>query len=208
MGTAARAGRRREADLIDPRFAKAIGHPLRVEILAACSVAPISEAEFRTRRPQAESHQLIRYHWGILLECEVIEWNFSHLVKGKWVPYYVATQRALLNEEPFDSLPAVLQGSLSGVVVATFLERFEDALHADTVDTRPERHLTWTPLALDPVAFGELMERLDDVFHWLDTAKVEARDRLQASGQKPVYATVGMFGFESPAPGRDHDMHL
>jgi hypothetical protein len=205
MPSAKIADRAELGGLIDPRFVKAMSHPLRVEIMAACTVAPISEAEFRARHPAGESHQMIRYHWEILRECEVIEHSYSHLVRGKWVPYYVATQRALFTEEHFSELPAVLRGCVSGSVVATFVERTAESLSAGTLDSRLERHLTWTPLVLDLDGFRALMSRLDGIFEWLEELSAESQERLQESGERPMYTTLGMFGFESPAPQRDDD---
>ncbi len=50
------------------------------------------------------------------------------------------------------------------------------------------------------------MERLDAVFEWLPELKARAKERMEKSGETPIHTTVGMFGFESPPPERNHEI--
>jgi hypothetical protein len=193
-------------ELIDPRFVKAISHPMRVEIVAASSLAPISEAEFREQSGGKYSKQLVSFHFGVLITLEAIEEVDSRRVRGGLERFYRPTARALFSEGDFARLPPSLRGNLSAGVISSFAQRAEDSLIAGTLDSHPERHLTWTPLQLDMVGFLELVERLDAVFDRLPDMQDEATERLEGSGEDQMHVTIAMFAFESPTPDRNHEI--
>jgi DNA-binding transcriptional ArsR family regulator len=60
-----------EGDLVDLDLAKALGHPLRVEILAAASRCLISPAEFARHRD--EPLDIVRYHFRQLVRHGALE---------------------------------------------------------------------------------------------------------------------------------------
>lgn len=197
--------RHRAEQLIDPRVVKAISAPIRTEILADCSIAPISQSEFRARQGNRHSAQLIAHHFEVLVECDAIEVTFTRRVKGSLVNYYQAAARALFSEEDFVHLPEALKGCFSALVCSSFQEQAFQSLLANLFDSRSERHATWTPLRLDLAGFLAIVKKLDEIFYWLSVEQAEADRRMELSGEDPMYVTVGMFGFESPAPEREHD---
>jgi DNA-binding transcriptional ArsR family regulator len=199
--------RRRDGDeLIDPKFVKAIGHPLRVEIVAECSLAPISQVEFRESRGRKYSRQAIENHFAVLIECGAIEEVGSLRERGGLTRYYAATARALFSEEDFGRFPPALRGNLSAAAVATLVERTQESLLAGTVDSHPERHLTWVPLQLDWAGFLELVGKLNELFYGLKPMEEEAKERMADSGEEPMHTTVAMMCFESPPPNRNHQI--
>jgi hypothetical protein len=192
--------------LVDRRLVKAISAPLRVEILVECSLAPISQSEFRERQGNQHSAQLISHHFDVLMECDAIEVAFTRRIKGSQVNFYYAAARALFSEEDFVHLPEALKGSFSALILSTFQEHAQESLLANLFDSYTERHATWKPLELDLIGFLRVMKKLDDIFYsTLPLEEKAAERRLKRSGQRPTYVTVGMFGFESPRPQREHD---
>ena len=55
-------------------------------------------------------------------------------------------------------------------------------------------------MQLDERGWEEVIAALAGAFGELTQIRHDARDRLAASGEKVVPATVGMLGFESPPP--------
>jgi DNA-binding transcriptional ArsR family regulator len=203
--TGVKSMQRRDGDeLVDPDFVKAIGHPVRVEILAECSLAPICVSEYRNKRKSCHGRQATEHHFSVLVECGAIEEVASRRERGGRARYYAATARAMFSEEDFDRLPPAVRGSLSASTFSTLWERIQESLLAGTVDSRPERHLTWIPLELDREGFLMVISWLDEIFHRLKPTEAEARARMDASGEEPMHITMGMMGFESPPPIRDH----
>jgi DNA-binding transcriptional ArsR family regulator len=201
--------RRRDGEeLLDPDFVKAISHPVRVEILAECSLAPICVSEFRARRMNRSGRQAIEHHFSILTGCGAIEVIDTRRERGARVRYYAATARALFSEGDFNRLPPALRGSLSATTCSTLYERIQESLLAGTLDAHPERHLTWIPLELDWVGFMEIIGELDAMYHRINLMRAEAKMRMERTGGAPMHVTVAMMGFESPAPVRDHQVEM
>lgn len=190
---------------VDPRLVKAIKHPLRVEIIVECNLAPISQTELRARLGNRHSAQLISHHFDVLVECDAIEVAFTRRVKGSKVNYYSATARALFSEEDFIHLPEALKGSFSAMICSTFQENAQESLLANLFDSHAQRHASWTPIQLDLVGFLRICKRLDEVFYALPAEQEAAAERMKVSGERPMHMTVGMFGFETPPPPREHD---
>lgn len=190
---------------VDPRLVKAISNPLRVEILVECSLAPISQSEFRTRQGNRHSAQLISHHFDVLVELGTIRVAFTRRIKGSKVNYYEATARALFSEEDFVHLPEALKGSFSALICSTFQENVHESLLASVFDSYAERHASWSPLRLDLIGFLKLCGRLDEIFCSLNAEQEAAMERMQRSGERPMHVTVGMFGFETPPPAREHE---
>lgn len=199
--------RRRDGEeLLDPAFVKAFSHPVRVEIVAECSLAPICVSEFRARRQAGLRRQAIEHHFSVLLECGAIEEVEARRERGGRARYYGATARALFSEEDFTRLPPALRGSVTATLCSTLYERIQESLLAGTIDARPERHLTWTPLVLDWEGFTDIVGDLDALFHRLKVVEVEAKERMARTDSSPMHVTVAMMGFESPPPARDHQV--
>jgi hypothetical protein len=197
--------RRRSGDeLIDARFAKAIAHSLRVEIMAELYRAPMSPAEYAAKfgRPLEN----VAYHFRTLVECDCIEIVDEQPRRGATEHFYASTKRALFGEEEFSLLPPAVKGSFSASILSTFMDQAAESLLTSKLDSHESRHLTWQRLQLDEEGFAEVMTRLDEIFEWLPLAKMAARERMKKSGESPMDTTVAMFGFECPKPERDHDL--
>jgi DNA-binding transcriptional ArsR family regulator len=205
--TGVRLMRRKDGEeLLDPDFVKAIGHPIRVEILLECSLAPICVSEFRVRRRPELRRQAIEHHFSILLECGAIEVVKTRRERGGRARYYSATARALFSEEDFDRMPPALQGSLTATYCSTLFERIKESLLAGTLEAHSERHLTWTPLELDLEGFLKVAGELDGFFERLKLIELEAKERMDLAGASALHSTVAMMAFESPPPIRDHQV--
>jgi DNA-binding transcriptional ArsR family regulator len=201
--------RRRDGEeLLDPDFVRAIGHPIRIEILLECNAAPICVSEFRERRRPGIGRQAVEKHFAILADCGAIEEVDSRREKGGRARFYAASTRgAFFDEEDFERIPAALRGSLTAsLLCSTLTERVQEAALAGTLEAHPERHLSWTPMKLDLAGFLALVEELDGIFSRLTTLEAEAAERMTETGEEPMHVTLAMLGFESPAPFRDHQV--
>jgi DNA-binding transcriptional ArsR family regulator len=189
-------------ELVDRRLARAIGHPIRVEILVEVDRAPMSPNEFarRTGHPLAT----VAYHFRELQKCGCLEVVSEVPRRGATEHFYEVTTRALFSAESFSALPVPARGGFSATTLACFMRRAQEALEAQTFDSHESRHLTWTPLTLDEEGFARVMSMLDEVFEAIAVEQLAASERLAKSGEQPLHATVGLAGFESPQPARDH----
>lgn len=197
--------KKRKRQYIDPRLAAAISHSLRVEILIECSRAPISPVEFFRRH--GGTLTTVAYHFRRLKELDCLTVVDEVPRRGAHEHIYALTRRALLTDDDFAMLPPNIRGGFEAMIFAPFAERVEEAFQAQTLDRQPNHHLTWSPLRLDKEGFDRIMEKLGDVFEYLSVEQVAANERLARSGEQPIHTTLAMFGFESPAPDRDHTLN-
>jgi hypothetical protein len=201
-GRAAKAADKPRRPLVDARLTKAISHPARVEIMVEAVKAPISPAEYVARF--GGSVTTAAYHFRELKKQDCLEIVDEKQRRGATEHFYAVTKRALLSDEDFAQLPAPLRGGFNASIFSTFMLQGQLALEADTMDSQPNKHVTWTPLKLDKQGFDNLMARLKEVYDQAGVEQLASEGRLEKSGEEPIYTTLGMFGFESPAPDRDH----
>ncbi len=201
-GKAARPADKPRRPLIDERLAKAISHPARVEIMVEAVKAPISPAEYVARF--GGSVTTAAYHFRELKNQDCLEIVDEKQRRGAVEHFYGVTKRALLSDEDFARLPAPLRGGFNASIFSTFMLQGQLALEADTMDSQPNKHVTWTTLKLDKQGFDNLMARLKEVYDQAGVEQLASGARLENSGDDPIFTTLGMFGFESPAPDRDH----
>jgi DNA-binding transcriptional ArsR family regulator len=207
QGTKAKpsGGPRPRRQLIDQRLAKAISHPLRVEILVEAVKSPISPNEFVNL--SGESLSNVAYHFRALAKCDCLTVVRTAQVRGATEHFYAVTKRALLSDEDFSKLPAPIRGGFDASILTTFMQEGQLALEADTMDSQPNKHVTWQSLRLTKDSFDVLMERMKEVYDLAGTLQLASSVALEKDpDEEPLWTTLGMFGFETPPPERDHDI--
>jgi hypothetical protein len=200
----AKAKRVPKRQLIDRRLAKAISHPLRVEIMVEALDAPISPNEFVDRRGGVLSNTA--YHFRQLEKFGCLVVVDEVMRRGAVEHFYEITKRALLSDDDFAQMPAPFRGGFNASILSTFMQRGQEAVEADTMDSQENKHLPWTPVKLDKPGFDRIMGMVGEVYAALGVEQMAAAGRMKASGEEPIYTTVGLFGFESPAPKRRHQV--
>jgi DNA-binding transcriptional ArsR family regulator len=206
MSASVRRQRRSADELIDARFAKAIAHPLRIRIMVELDRGPMSPAEFVSQF--GGNVENVAYHFRILKECDCARICGERPRRGAVEHFYESTKRALFSEEEFSALPTSIKSGMSASTLSTFMDRAAEALMTNKLDSHDTRHLTWQPLTLDEEGFENVMARMEDLFRWLPVEQMAAKERMKRSGESPMNATVGLFGFESPMPEREHELPL
>jgi DNA-binding transcriptional ArsR family regulator len=198
----AQKAKRKRKQLIDERLVKAISHPLRVEILVEIDRAPMSPSEYAAR--SGDELSTVAYHFRELEKAGCLTIVDETPRRGAIEHYYEVTKRALFSDEAFAQMPAPIRGGFNASIVGTFSERAREAIEADTMDSRENKHVTWTPVELDDSGFDRIMGMLGEVYTALGVEQLAAAERMKASGETSIHATVALFGFESPAPEREN----
>lgn len=188
---------------IEPGLAKALTHPLRVEILAEINKAPISPKEFTAQRPDERKLSNSAYHFRELAKHGLIEVVEETRRRGVYEHHYAPVARAFYGDIRWENLPDSINGSMNFTILKTFSEQVVEAIEADTFDSHDNCHFTWTLVKLDEQGWDKTMAKLLKVYEELREEEVEAAERMHKSGEKPVHTTVGLAGFESPGPVRE-----
>lgn len=119
--------------------------------------------------------------------------------KGGEEHIYRATELAVFDDETWALLPYSLKAAFSWRIIGQLAERIREAMEAGTFDARPNRHLSWTPFAVDQLGWERVVEAANALFASLFEEQEDAKLRMQESGAAPLVATVGLLAFESAA---------
>lgn len=180
------------------RLSKVLSRPIRVRILAECSIDAMSPRSFRDEFGGPSLGDVSQ-------DFEVLE-QFGWLGQ---VPAEAGTPPEKLDRLYATTEPLVLDSDWSGIsdsakalitwrVVETLHARVKDAMVAGTIIERPDSHVTWTPLSLDQQGWDTVIARVDALFYSLFEEQEEASSRMVESGEEPISTTVALLAFESP----------
>lgn len=183
-------------------------HPLRVRILEVLNEGPRSPSQFVEEGLIPKEHfttyqqalSLASYHFRELEKEGCLEVIESIPRRGAVEHVYRGLARVFFDDAEFEATSAEDRRELSRISLQGLIARADRAIWEETFDARANRHLTWMPMQLDERGWDEVIAALAATFGELSQIRHDARDRLAASGEKVVPATVGMLGFESPQP--------
>lgn len=183
-------------------------HPLRVRILEVLNEGPRSPSQFVEEGLIPKEHfttyqqalSLASYHFRELEKEGCLEVIESIPRRGAVEHVYRGLARVFLSDEEFEAMKREDRNQLSRISLQGLIARADRAIGEETFDARSDRHLTWMPMQLDERGWEEVIATLASAFGELTQIRHDARDRIAASGEKVVPATVGMLGFESPPP--------
>ena len=183
-------------------------HPLRVRILEVLNEGPRSPSQFVEEGLIPKEHfntyqqalSLAAYHFRELEKEGCLEVIESIPRRGAVEHVYRGLARVFLSDSEFEEMTLEDRSALSRISLQGLFARADRAVWEETFDARTDRHLTWMPMQLDERGWEEMIATLASAFGELTQIRHDARDRIAASGEKVISATVGMLGFESPPP--------
>lgn len=183
-------------------------HPLRVRILEVLNEGPRSPSQFVEEGLIPKQHfttyqqalSLASYHFRELEKEGCLEVVESIPRRGAVEHVYRGMARIFFDAGEFEAMPQDTRRQLSRISVQGLIARTDRAISTETFDARPDRHLSWMPMQLDERGWEEVIATLAATFGELTQIRHDARDRLAASGEEVVPATVALLGFESPPP--------
>lgn len=183
-------------------------HPLRVRILEVLNEGPRSPSQFVEEGLIPKEHfdnyqqalSLASYHFRQLQKDGCLEVIESIPRRGALEHVYRGLARVYFNDAEFEEMPHPTRSRLSRLSLQGLIARADRAIREDTFDARTDRHLTWVPMQLDERGWREMIATLAAAFAELTQIRHDARDRLAASGEEVIPATIAMLGFESPPP--------
>lgn len=186
----------------------ALKHPLRVRILEVLNEGPRSPSQFveeglipkDSYSTYQQALSLASYHFRELQKEGCLEVIESIPRRGAIEHVYRGLARVFIDDAEFEQMDPPDRRQLSRISLQGMVARADRAIAEGTFDARADRHLTWLPMQLDERAWEEVIATLAATFAQLTVIREDARDRLAASGEAVIPATVAMLGFESPPP--------
>lgn len=188
-----------EGSLAEGWFVKALGHPVRVQILELLNEREASPTELKRRL--GGTLNLITYHLNVLRECECVEISRTEPVKGAVKHFYRAVPKPFLPPEDLRDVPASIRGGAAEVSLESFWRILRNAAEAGAID-REETILTWVSLALDETGRNEVAELTAEHLDSCRRIAQESKERAAQDESSLQPVVVGLANFEA-AGGTD-----
>jgi hypothetical protein len=194
--------RTKQKDDVEQIVAKAFAHPLRVQILIILNERVASPNLLAQELDQ--SLNLVAYHVRVLEKYDCIELVDTKQRRGATEHFYRATRRQFLTDAEWARMPEALRPGLSGAMLKPIFDDVEEAISGGTFDQREDRHLSRTPMVVDPKGWNDTVEVLGEALERVLQIQAEASQRLADSEQPGMLSKVAILHFESP-PESDED---
>ena len=187
-------------DLVDPRIAKALSHPMRSRILAILNEGVASPNEIAETIDERLPN--VSYHVRALLDLGCIELVDTAQRRGAIEHYYRATLRPFFSDRDWKRLPRSGRQTISDTAMQAVWADISDAMRSGTFDSRTDRYLIHSPMVLDEQGWAELRGVMAKAFAEAEEVESRSAGRLEKSDEDGVPTRVVLMQFESP-PGDD-----
>src|SRR5262245_30400873 len=180
----------------DPRYVKAMSHPLRVRILAMLDERKASPNQLAGRL--GASLGTVAYHVRTLLQLELIELVDETRVRGAVEHHYRSVARPTVTAEAWEKASPIAKQAAVGSSIAVISEYARLSAAAGGFD-RSDAQLRRLLLRLDARGFAQLSKACEKLLERIE--KIEA-DSAKRIGQKPdtgdvIDTGLGLMLFEA-----------
>lgn len=152
----------------DPRWVRAISHPLRIRLLAMLDEQAASPVLLASALNQPLG--TVAYHVRVLYDLGLVELVSTRQRRGATEHYYRTTAHPRFTDEAWDALDPVAKQRVLTAVLSKAHDYATRAAAGGGFDPA-DAHFTSTPLKLDAQAWGELAKATKA---WLQaTARIE-----------------------------------
>ena len=188
---------RSSLDLVDPRIAKALSHPMRARILEILNERVASPNEIAETIDERLPN--VSYHVRALLDLGCIELVDTAQRRGAIEHYYRAVVRPFFSDSDWKRIPRSGRRAISDTLLKVIWEDVSGAAEAGTFDSRPDRHLTHNPMVVDDQGWSELADVMARTLREIEKIESQSARRLKRSEEGGVPTSVVLMQFETPA---------
>jgi DNA-binding transcriptional ArsR family regulator len=180
----------------DPRYVKALSHPLRVRILAM--------VQERTASPSQLSQWLgatlgtTAYHVRALHQLGLIELADETRVRGAIEHHYRAGPRPMVSEEAWEQAPPIAKQAAVGSILQT-IDDYARKSGAHGGFDRREAHLSRTMLELDAKGWEQLNRACLKFVEQVEKIELASKQRVEKKphDEPTSTAAVALMAFEA-----------
>jgi DNA-binding transcriptional ArsR family regulator len=184
-------------DLVDPRIAKALSHPMRARILMILNERVASPNEIADMIDERLPN--VSYHVRALLELGTIELVDTAQRRGAIEHYYRAIVRPFFSDRDWKRLPRSGRQAISDSILQIVWDDVSESMKAGSFESRPDRHLTHSQMVLDEEGWEEMAELLNGVLSDVEKIESASTARLRkADNGAAISTTLALMHFESP----------
>jgi DNA-binding transcriptional ArsR family regulator len=188
---------RSSLDLVDPRIAKALSHPMRARILVILGERVASPNEIAELIEERLPN--VSYHVRALLDLGCIELVDTAQRRGAIEHYYRAVVRPFFTDRDWKRIPRSGRQAISDTALRVIWDDVSEAVNAGTFDSRADRYLTHSPMVLDEQGWSEASRVMTDALAEIERIESRSAGRLKKSNEPGVPTKVVLMQFESPS---------
>jgi DNA-binding transcriptional ArsR family regulator len=180
---------------VDPRLAKALSHPMRTRILAILNERVASPNEIAEMI--GERLPNVSYHVRALLELGTIELVSTAQRRGAIEHYYRALTRPFFSSRDWKRLPRSARQAVSDQILQMVWEDASSAIEQGVFESRPDRHLSRTPLTLDKRGWDEVNALLREAHAKAESIGARSKKRLAKAKDEETGTILVLMHFET-----------
>jgi DNA-binding transcriptional ArsR family regulator len=192
--------KRQTASAVDSRLAKALAHPLRVQLLAALNEGVASPNELAKKLDEPLTN--VSYHVRMLHDLGTIELVDTEPRRGALEHYYRAVVRPFFGDRDWKRLPKNARGSISDAVLQLVWDDAAEAIKAGIFDARDDRHLSRSVLAVDEQGWGELQDLLSETLDRALQIQADSASRASKADGDTFSANLVMMTHLTPSSAK------
>lgn len=189
-------------DITDPRLAKALAHPLRLEILRHLGDRTASPSEIAAEIGAPLTN--VSYHVRKLRSLGLIKLVRKTPKRGVIEHYYSAKRRREVSDGAWAQTPPIVKEALVAPVAENVAEMLVAAAHSGGFD-RADMHFTRRIVELDEPAWKEVGVVLATALNDLKRIEEETVDRLKGTPAKDLVRAATLLAlFQVPEQAQQH----
>jgi DNA-binding transcriptional ArsR family regulator len=193
--------KRQTASAVDSRLAKALAHPLRVQLLAALNEGVASPNELAKRLDEPLTN--VSYHVRMLHDLGCIELVETEPRRGALEHYYRAVVRPFFGDRDWKRLPKNARGSISDAVLQLVWEDASEAIKGGLFDEREDRHLSRSVLSVDEQGWGDLHDLLAQTLDRAMQIQADSASRASKNGDEAFNVNLVMMTHPTPSSAKE-----
>jgi DNA-binding transcriptional ArsR family regulator len=174
----------------DPRYVKALAHPMRIRILAMLEEQPASPVQLAERLDDA-SLGAVAYHVRTLSNLGLLELVATRQRRGATEHVYRAIEHPRFTDESWEALGPVAKQRLLGAMLQQIGEYASTSAAAGGFD-RTDAHITRTGLKLDGRAWHQLAEATKKWLREVQRIELAAHKRVSRQTDRDQSLDVGL----------------
>jgi hypothetical protein len=182
-------------------IAKVFSHPVRVKAWDLFHKGARSPNEIA--RELGEPVGNVAYHVRKLEKFNCIELVETRQVRGATEHFYRAIARAISDADEWESLSPAERRPISRHVVQLIVGDAVTADQAQTFDSRPDRHLSRTPMTLDEQGWKEMAALCEEFMDRAFALQSESTERAAKSGGGEQISVVASLLFHEMPVTKD-----
>jgi len=180
-------------NITDPRWLRAISHPIRIRLLSMLDEEPASPVILAAKLDQPLG--TIAYHVRTLYDLGLLKLVSTRQRRGATEHYYQTTAHPRSSEDAWESLDGVSKQRLLTAMLDRAHEFATRSAAAGGFDG--DMHLTSTSLKLDEKGLQELVKETQKLLAKIDRIEAEAAARLQQDPDSKLNVGVTMMAFKA-----------